>query len=621
MNSFLIKTGYILDVVTGIWSRQDYRGIAYSDGDEVEQRIASIIDKASDLNVLSTELRQHCTDWPSLYHLSGTRANILRPFENDLHGDILEIGAGCGAITRYLGECGGNVLALEGSPRRAAIARARTRDLQNVTVVCDSFEKFQCGHKFDVITLIGVLEYANLFVTGENPALAMLEQARTFLKPNGKLIIAIENQLGLKYFAGAPEDHLGIPMYGIEGRYSNNQPQTFGRIVLAEMLKEAGFSACDFLAPFPDYKLPVSVITERGFKTEKFDAAAFACQSVRRDPQLPSTLAFSPELVWPTLAQNGLLLDLTNSFLIVASNCKEQNLESSTLAWHFTTERKKEFCKKTVFLQTEEEKIRVSYQLLAQRNNKVSSNTLLNFNLPNEDQYIFGTPLSHELVNIVTRDGWRIEEIAVFMRRYLHIVASFIEENGNSINIFSPDTSLPGYLFDAIPQNIMITPDGSWHLIDREWILNHNISIGYLIFKAIIQLFNSLTRFGLIQNGGDLSVIKLLTDIYEEMEIPQAQSEIKAYINLDMEVHKIVTGRLLNLCQTLESLNYPSIGRDSTCYYRKIKEITDQLNRTEQAKAVAEELAYSRLSKLELIQSSKSYRLLAALHLIPNKEK
>jgi len=105
MNSFLIKTGYILDVVTGIWSRQDYTGIAYSDGDEVEQRIASIINEASDLGVLSSELRQHCTDWPSLYHLSGTRANILRPFENDLHGDILEIGAGCGAITRYLGEC------------------------------------------------------------------------------------------------------------------------------------------------------------------------------------------------------------------------------------------------------------------------------------------------------------------------------------------------------------------------------------------------------------------------------------------------------------------------------------------------------------------------------------
>ena len=37
----------------------------------------------------------------------------------------------------------------------------------------------------------------------------MLQRVRSLLKPEGKLIVAIENQLGLKYFAGAPEDHLG----------------------------------------------------------------------------------------------------------------------------------------------------------------------------------------------------------------------------------------------------------------------------------------------------------------------------------------------------------------------------------------------------------------------------
>ena len=58
-------------------------------------------------------------------------------------GDVLEIGAGCGAITRYLGECGGNILALEGTPRRAAIASARTRGLDNVTVLSEKFESFK----------------------------------------------------------------------------------------------------------------------------------------------------------------------------------------------------------------------------------------------------------------------------------------------------------------------------------------------------------------------------------------------------------------------------------------------------------------------------------------------
>ena len=217
MKTVLQQAGYTLDHASNIWISPSYAGITYSDGNEIEMQIASVIQKATDISVLSTELRQHCADWPSLYHLSGTRANIMRPFQSILKGDILEIGAGCGAITRYLGECGANVLALEGSPQRAAIARSRTRDLENVTVLAEKFEDFECGLQFDVITLIGVLEYANLFTSGENPHLAMLQQASALLKPNGTLVIAIENQLGLKYFAGAPEDHHSTQMYGIEG--------------------------------------------------------------------------------------------------------------------------------------------------------------------------------------------------------------------------------------------------------------------------------------------------------------------------------------------------------------------------------------------------------------------
>jgi 2-polyprenyl-3-methyl-5-hydroxy-6-metoxy-1,4-benzoquinol methylase len=202
MQSVLLQAGYIFNTETNIWLRSGYGGIAYSDGDQVERRIEQIVTTAKDLSVFSSELRSQCTDWPSSYHLSGVRANILRPFESELEGDILEIGAGCGAITRYLGECGANVLALEGSLRRAAIARSRTHDQSNVAVVAERFDQFRIERKFDVITLIGVLEYAGLFAAHEHPALAMLERVRSLLKPDGKLIVAIENQLGLKYFAG-----------------------------------------------------------------------------------------------------------------------------------------------------------------------------------------------------------------------------------------------------------------------------------------------------------------------------------------------------------------------------------------------------------------------------------
>lgn len=628
MKLLLANSGYQLNPQTNIWLRPGYDGIAYNDGDEVEQRIATIIEQAKDITVLSTELRQYCTDWPSLYHLSSNRANILRPFHNIFKDiDVLEIGAGCGAITRYLGECGANVLALEGTPRRAAIARARTRDIANVTVVSDRFDAFRWGRKFDVITLIGVLEYANMFTVEESPALAMLKQVRSLLKPDGKLIIAIENQLGLKYFAGAPEDHLGQPMYGIEGHYRKDQPQTFGRKVLADLLKQAGFASSEFLAPFPDYKLPLSIVTKSGFSYETFDAAALAWQSVRKDPQLPPVLTFSPELVWPTLVHNGLALDLSNSFLVVAGNASEQVLDPIILAWHFTTERLKEFCKETLFLKAKEGKIEVRYRLLAPESN-TNRNTALKFDIPEVEEYIFGTPLSQELISIVSRDGWCIEEVAAFMTRYLNIVVSFAGMQGYSQNILSPATLLPGYLFDAIPQNIVITPEGSWRLIDKEWALNQDIPVGYLVFKAIIQLLNSVTRVGLMENGSNLSVIELLISIYDAMGFSQSESEIKSYISLDATVYAAVMGRPLNLHQTLKSLHSPLKPETLAKQLERTeqaKAIAEELaysrlaelEHTEQAKAIAEELAYSRFAKLEQLRASKRYKLLTILRMVP----
>ncbi len=122
------------------------------------------------------------------------------------HKKILEIGSGCGAITRWLGELGADVTAIEGSERRANITYSRCRDLDNIKFFCEGFDAFYENEKFDLVLLIGVLEYSNLFIRADKPALALLTKAKQLLKEDGLLVIAIENKLGLKYWAGAPED-------------------------------------------------------------------------------------------------------------------------------------------------------------------------------------------------------------------------------------------------------------------------------------------------------------------------------------------------------------------------------------------------------------------------------
>lgn len=544
MKTLLQNSGYVLDDATNVWLNPGYQGIAYNDGDEIETRISNIIKNATDISTLSTELRQHCTDWPSQYHLTSARANILRPFEQTLKGaNVLEIGAGCGAISRYLGECGAQVLALEGSPRRASIARSRTRDLGNITVLTEKFDQFKCEHQFDVITLIGVLEYSNLFTPGDNPALIMLQRVRQLLKPEGKLIIAIENQLGLKYFAGAPEDHFGKPMVGIEGRYGKDQAQTFGRLALTKLLDQAGFKASNFLAPFPDYKLPSSIVAEAGFVHPRFDASAFASQSVKRDPQLPEHCNFSLELAWPVVFENGLGLEAANSFLIIASPTVQPLVVAGDLAYHYSTTRYAAYCKETIFASFDDENIKVRYKRLCKQNSESEiANPLIAFICPEEDKYVFGKPLAQEFTDIVTRDGWTFEQVDIFLKRYLVALESNLRAEGFSVDLKSIHAVLPGQYLDCMPQNMIVDPMGNVYVIDKEWRFNEPVELGHLIFRSFVFMCDSISRFGRPVDQNVRTTFDVLCSACKAIGLELKQVDIEKYSDLESSIQQNVSG-------------------------------------------------------------------------------
>ena len=544
MKLILEELGYTYDNRTMIWKKPTYQSINYSDGDSTENKIELAIKSVKDKSTLSQELKQYCIDWPSTYHLSSARANILRPFEEFLQGEILEIGAGCGAITRYLGERGGTVLALEGSVRRAEIAKARASDLDNVHVLAEAFHQFKSSKKFDVITLIGVLEYSNLFTPGSNPTLSVLEKAYSLLKPNGRLIIAIENQFGLKYFAGAPEDHLNIPMYGIEGRYENNQPETFGKEVLKKLLKSSGFQFIEFLAPFPDYKLPTSIITEAGCIDSEFDGSAFAWQSSRHDPQLPKYLTFSIELVWPKIFENNLALDLSNSFLICAS--LEQKTQTNVLAYHYTTDRKPIYCKELTIKRNDNAELVVHFRrLLNSTNGDVRENgdSPIRFVFPEAQPYIQGRLLSLELISILKKDDWTIEQVADFTKRYLKLLTNITGIVILSEGLIDKNTLTPNWCFDLIPQNILITNEGEPKVIDVEWHLSNPMPLGYLLFRAILNVINKISRFGLHVHRHPFTRKYFLFRAIRDAGVDIEESDIDEYTNIESIIQHNVTGR------------------------------------------------------------------------------
>jgi|GEM_PF-4610653 len=123
---FLRET-YVCADGRNFWGRQGQRDFLYSDGDDAEERIAEIVRTSFDRSSVSHEFKRSITDWPTNYHLNPRRANLMRPLRDVLKGSILEIGAGTGAITRFLGETGLRLsrskVVRVGQPSRLIVAR------------------------------------------------------------------------------------------------------------------------------------------------------------------------------------------------------------------------------------------------------------------------------------------------------------------------------------------------------------------------------------------------------------------------------------------------------------------------------------------------------------------
>ena len=77
------------------------------------------------------------------------------------------------------------------------------------------------------VTLIGVFEYGEAYIQSQDPYVDFLKIIRKHLKPDGKIVIAIENRFGLKYWAGCTEDHFGTLFEGIQGYPSTKGVKTF----------------------------------------------------------------------------------------------------------------------------------------------------------------------------------------------------------------------------------------------------------------------------------------------------------------------------------------------------------------------------------------------------------
>ncbi|HIX75996.1 MAG TPA: class I SAM-dependent methyltransferase [Candidatus Fusicatenibacter merdavium] len=280
----------------------------YSDGDAVEEKILSIVKKESGYEFVNDAYGE----WAVMYHLSRQRENIVEPMDIRKTDEVLEIGAGMGAVTGALARKCRKVDCIELSKRRSLVNAYRHRTLSNIEILVGNFQDIRLEKKYDVVTLIGVLEYGYHYIDSERPYEDFIRKVSSCLKPGGRLYVAIENKLGLKYFAGYHEDHLGRPFVGLEGYRKSDKVKTFSHSQLKRLLLENGFASTYFYYPFPDYKLPTVIYSDDVIENVDID---FPEQS---NYDLPVLQNFNMNKVFESLKGASERRMLANSFLVEA---------------------------------------------------------------------------------------------------------------------------------------------------------------------------------------------------------------------------------------------------------------------------------------------------------------
>ncbi len=288
-----------------------YSGVdLYSDG-AVENDLLEIVKNCKKEEY--QQIIEERNSWPIMYHLSDQRANIVEWIPMDRDAKVLEVGSGCGAITGTLASKAKEVVACDLSRRRSEINATRNAEYDNVTIHVGNFRDIEpdLPIDFDYIFLIGVFEYGQGYIGTDSPYEKFLLMLKKHLRNGGRIVIAIENRLGLKYFAGCKEDHLGSYFTGIEGYSPDSVARTFSRSGLINIFEKCQMNEYHFYYPYPDYKF--MSLLHSDFYSPKFGELQDNVRNFDQD----RLVLFNEKHAYEDLVREGMYQEFANSFEVI----------------------------------------------------------------------------------------------------------------------------------------------------------------------------------------------------------------------------------------------------------------------------------------------------------------
>lgn len=507
-------------------------------------------------------------NWAVLFSLSHIRWNAVEWLPVEKKDRVLEIGSQEGSLTGILAEKAGAVTCIEPSTQKCRVNALRNRERENIEIYNGAYRDVvpQLEEKYDWIFMIGAFEAGRMLMDGTAPYRDLLMSAKELLAPGGSIVIASQNRLGLRYFAGCREEYSGKYFGGMEGYREDAQKRTFSRPELEKIIRSAGLEEMQFYYPYPDYRLPMTIYSDAHLPKvgELWDNL--------RNFDRERYLMFDESKAFDQIIEDGLFPVFSNSYLVVIREKKNADTDvKRTIFSKYSNERAAKFAIRTdiqmdgagrryarkvaCYPEGKDHIDRLEHWMEALNDAYKGSGMTMNRCRRTEVgiaiDFLTGQTLEEQMDHFLL-EGQTEEAIALLMK-YIEVIKKsgsceqfVVTEEFEKVfgEVLLPEdlTCAKVTDIDMVTGNVICTGDG-WIHMDYEWTFDFPIPVNYVVFRIIQNyLYGNVERSAL----------------YKELLYKKAgltEQEIAQYTCMEQSFQKYITGEHIPLRYLYEEIS------------------------------------------------------------------
>ena len=380
---------------------------------------------------------------------------------------------------------------------------------------------------YDVILHVGSIDCQGMHA--EAAYEAYLKVCRQHLKEKGVLLLAVDNRLGLRYFAGNQDENYAGYFVGPEGYADGQTKQALSYQVYRSLLEQAGFASVAGYYPYPDYRFPVAIYSDWHLPSE-----GELNQNIRNFDK-DRYLLFDESRVFDGLIKEGLFKEFSNSYLFVAfanEQAEKRFDESRVLYSKYSNERAKEYQIRTDIAMREGEKhvakcpLQKEAKVHVERMEEIYHRLTEENGLPEirfcetwiEDgaavsPFVKGVPLQELIIEAM--QAGRSDKAKELIRTYVERMRAYFAKRQSVARLNSSNAGEENACcmtdIDMVFSNILVDGE-TWNVIDYEWSFVEEIPEDFVIYRALFRASIDLPK----QSWNSLEQLLELADISKE---------------------------------------------------------------------------------------------------------